>query len=257
MKAAEFAQYFSGVTRRGDWFDARCPAHKDRRPSLSFKDGDKGLIVKCHAGCSLEQIVGRLGLSVRDLFHNAGRTSRIAAVYAYRGERGELLYEVVRFEPKSFAMRRPDGAGGWIWNMSGVRRVLYRLPELQGQEKVYITEGEKDADALAALGLPATTSAWGAAGWREEYADQLQTAGVGRVIALPDNDEAGESYATAMTASCRRVGIDVAVIRMPGLPSSGDVTDWLEAGGTVKELQTLIPSMSELQEADVAGTGAR
>jgi putative DNA primase/helicase len=160
MKALEFAQHFSRVRRRGDWYDARCSAHDDRRPSLSFKDGDRGLIVRCHAGCSLEVIVGRLGLLVRDLFNSQVTTgrSRIVATYPYHDEDGELLYEAVRFEPKSFAMRRPDGRGGWLWNMSGVRRVLYRLPELRGQDAVFVTEGEKDADG-AQVDVPGTAAA--------------------------------------------------------------------------------------------------
>ena len=258
MRAIEFARNFNRVTRRGDWYDARCPAHDDQRPSLSFKDGDRGLIVRCHAGCSLEQIVSHLGLSVRDLFHYTSPAirSRIVATYPYRDEAGELLYEVVRFEPKRFAMRRPDGAGGWVWNMAGVRRVLYRLPQLQGQDTVFITEGEKDADNLVAIGLPATTSPWGAGSWRQEYANQLVEAGVGRVVVLPDNDEAGDGYAAAVTDSCRDARLTVVVLRLPGLPVGGDVTDWLAMGGTVEELEAEIQAMNT-QEIDIADAGAR
>jgi DNA primase len=152
-------------------------------------------------------------------------------------------------------MRRPDGAG-WVWNVAGVRRVLYRLPELRGQDIVYITEGEKDAHALAALGLAVTTSAWGADGWREEYAAQLVEAGVSRVIVLPDNDEAGEEYAAAAAGSCRRAGLPVTVLRLPGLPSGGDVTDWLVMGGTVDALLALELEHSTMntKEVDVART---
>jgi putative DNA primase/helicase len=179
----------------------------------------------------LEEIVGQLGISIRDLFNNpnnVARRGRILATYPYHDEGGELLYEVVRFEPKTFAMRRPDGRGGWVWNMAGVRRVLYRLSELRGQGTVFITEGEKDVDALVALGLVATTSPWGAAGWRADYADQLVEAGVGRVVILPDNDEAGEAYAAAVARSCLDAGLPAAVVRLPELQTGGDVTDWLK-----------------------------
>ena len=50
--------------------------------------------------------------------------------YDYESEFGELLYQGVRFMPKGFSQRRPDGEGGWIWNLEGVERVPYRLPEL-------------------------------------------------------------------------------------------------------------------------------
>jgi len=231
MNAAEFARHFTRVKRRGTWHDARCPAHDDRRPSLSFKDGDRGLIVKCHAGCALEDVVGALGLRVRDLFNNeTSRRRRIVAMYPYHDEEGEVLYEVVRFEPKSFAMRRPDVVGGWVWDMRGVRRVLYRLPALKGCRLIFVGEGEKDADALAALGLAATTCPWGAGSWQDEYSHQLRDAGAGHVVVLPDNDDAGRDFAEAVKHSCARVGLIAAVISLPGLPLKGDVTDWLAAG---------------------------
>src|SRR5262249_13056867 len=82
-----------------------------------------------------------------------GRAAKILANYPYTDENGTLLYTVVRLDPKDFRQRRPDGRGGWIWNMDGVRRVLYRLPEVLRADEVHICEGEKDADNLHALGL--------------------------------------------------------------------------------------------------------
>ena len=59
----------SGVRPRGagNW-TARCPAHGDKNPSLSVREGDKGLLLRCWAGCRLEDITGALGLAVKDLF---------------------------------------------------------------------------------------------------------------------------------------------------------------------------------------------
>ena len=87
---------------------------------------------------------------------------KIVAFYEYRDGDSTLLYENVRFEPKTFRPRRPDGKGGWVWNLDGVKRVPYRLPELlaSGTEDVYVTEGEKDADRLVSLGLIATSVAF-------------------------------------------------------------------------------------------------
>src|SRR5262249_34678401 len=80
---------------------------------------------------------------------------RIVETYDYYDENGTLLFQVVRFEPKDFRQRRPDGRGGWIWNVRDARRVLYRLPELlkalAAGETIYIPEGEKDVDNLRAL----------------------------------------------------------------------------------------------------------
>src|SRR5262249_40178341 len=52
------------------------------------------------------------------------------ATYDYTDDMGTLLYQVVRFEPKNFRQRQPDGKGGWNWNVNGIRRVPYRWPEL-------------------------------------------------------------------------------------------------------------------------------
>ena len=39
----------------------------------------------------------------------------IEATYDYRDEAGRLTYQVVRYPPKDFRQRRPDGSGGWVW----------------------------------------------------------------------------------------------------------------------------------------------
>ena len=107
---------------------------------------------------------------------------KILRTYDYRDEHDELLFQTVRLwaplpKGKDFRQRRPNGKGGWEWNLSGVRRVLYRLPALTRADKlewVFVVEGEKDADSLVKLGLVATTSPMGAGKWRNEYADFLR-----------------------------------------------------------------------------------
>ena len=125
--------------RNGRGWQARCPAHEDQRPSLSVTAGDDGrVLLKCHAGCGFADVLGALDLKPRDLFAGNGRggskgaktARRIVATYDYTDEAGELLFQVVRFDPKDFCQRRPDGHGGWIWNLKGVRRVLYRSSKL-------------------------------------------------------------------------------------------------------------------------------
>jgi putative DNA primase/helicase len=134
----------------------------------------------------------------------------------------------VRFSPKDFRQRRPNGAGGWTWKLDGVRRVLYRLDKLPGCETVCVVEGEKDADALWHLGVPATTNAGGAGKWRPEYVQQFAAANVRRVIVLPDNDDPGRAHAEAVASACAHAGLEVTVLSLPGLPPKGDVSDFLE-----------------------------
>lgn len=55
-------------TGSGTWM-ARCPAHEDKRPSLSIREGDDGrVLLYDFAGCSVEAIVSALGLDLADLF---------------------------------------------------------------------------------------------------------------------------------------------------------------------------------------------
>jgi hypothetical protein len=202
---------------------------------------DERWLLKCHAGCSFDAIVTAAGLSASDLFTERPKTIKphIVATYDYRDEGRALLYQVVRMEPKDFRQRRPNGRD-WIWNLGNVRRVLYRLPELQGQTIVYIVEGEKDADRLAALGLAATTNAGGAGKWRPEDIQQLKAATVERVIVLPDNDEPGRAHARAVADSCHAAGLQVQIVELPGLPAKGDASDWNGAGHTIDELRALV-----------------
>ena len=177
---------------------------------------------------------------------------RIVQTYDYRDESGAVLYQAVRKEPKAFLQRQPDGRGGWTWNLKGVRLVPYRLPELiaaDPSETVYITEGEKDADRLAAAGLVATTSSGGAGKWRKGYAEHF----VGRrVCILPDNDNAGREHAMKVAESLASRGIEHRTVTLPGLPDKGDTSDWLNAGGSVEALTQLYQAASSTAPAPAA-----
>jgi len=191
---------------------------------------------------------------------SSGPQKRIVARYAYHDEHGALLFEAVRFEPKSFLQRRPDGWGGYVWDLDGVRRVPYRLPQLLNTVgPVYITEGEKDADRLADLGLTATCNPCGAGNWRPEFGQYF----AGRdVVMLPDNDGPGLEHAEQVARTIFPFANSVRVVWLPGLPPKGDVSDWLDAGHTIAELegiaeQTPLYSQCEAKAAAVAEHGAQ
>lgn len=180
---------------RGGWF-AFCPCHNDgaKRGRRSLHMTEKGgkVLLHCFAGCRYEDIVAALGLARE----RKQKPEDAEAVYRYVDENGRLLFEVCRFAGKRFRQRRPDGAGGWTWNLKDTRRVLYRLPEVLAAVRegrtVFIVEGEKDVESLAALSLVATTAPGGAGKWRQEYAETLRGADV---VILPDNDEPGRRHA--------------------------------------------------------------
>ncbi len=232
----------SGAKRLGTGWIAKCVAHEDRKASLTLAEGDDGrALLCCQAGCKTEDVVAGIGLAMTDLFppkDEPPAKSRIAATYDYRDEKGALLYQAVRFDPKDFRQRRPDGAE-WVWSLTGVRRVLYRLPELLAStDVVYVPEGEKDVDALRARGFTATCNMGGAGKWRAEDCQHLRGR---RVVVLPDNDEPGAKHAEKVRSMLTGVASAVVVALLPGLPAKGDVSDWLAAGGAVEALQALAP----------------
>jgi hypothetical protein len=228
-------------------WQASCPGHDDKKPSLSvhLTEGGK-VLLRCHAGCTTEQIVAAaVGMHVADLFPAAATdpaatpNMRPVAMYSYKDAAGQLLYEAVRYEPKAFRQRRPDGQGGWIWNMQGVTRVLYRWPELlqaDAAQPVFVVEGEKDVDRLGSIGLTATCNVGGAGKWRDEYSAVLEDR---RVIIIPDDDEAGQKHAEQVAQSLHGQAAEVRILDLPGLPEKGDVSDWLDAGHSQEELLDL------------------
>ena len=225
-----------------EWI-ARCPAHDDKRPSLSIGLGDdRRILLHCHAGCETKDILKVLRLEFSDLYPSKAsrktRTKRkIIATYDYRDVDGELVFQVVRYEPKSFRQRRPDGDEGWHWNLKGVgQRPLYRLPELLKADTnswVFITEGEKDADRIVSLSLVATTNPGGAGKWSKVDDTPLHGR---RVAIIPDNDEPGRRHSEQVAkALCDKVA-KIKVVELPGLPEGGDLSDWLSRDGTRKRL---------------------
>jgi hypothetical protein len=272
------------VSRNGAVATARCPAHDDQRPSLTVTQAEDGkALLCCGAGCKTERILKAIGLNFRDLFPStrsgvisgrkplqrkalAGRRAALGslrgakgpavrvATYRYLDETGELLFEVLRYEPKDFRQRRPDGKGGWLWNLDGVRRVPYRLPELLVAPKevvIFIPEGEKDCDQLRALGLVATTNPGGAGKWKTLDINAVKEALGGRdVVVLPDNDDAGRKHGDDVAQRLHGVAAEIKILELPGLSEKGDLSNWIDAGHTAAELAELAMAAAPLRAED-------
>lgn len=238
--AAELITRHFGGDWHGQYGTFPTPGHSDADRGMSISDADNGdvLINSFNGGdaVALKQECRRLGL-LSDL-HPSGE--RRETKFHYRGLERELLYRTVRIDQpgrkKTFRAQRPDGAGGWLNGLKDVPRVLYRLPELLAADKaepIYLAEGERKADRLAAMGFVATACAFGAKGWRDDYAATL----TGRTVAiLPDNDQEGRDFADRARRSIEAAGGKALLIELPGLPPKGDIVDWT---GTVEQLRDL------------------
>jgi hypothetical protein len=235
----------------------QCVAHSDNQPSLSIghrKDG-KGVVLYCHAGCDPEDILAALELTMSDLYDEPlekPERPQVVAQYRYVDAHGQLLMTVKRLEPgphgerKTFRQYRADGSAG----VSGVPRVLYRLPEVLKAAKagqiVYVVEGEKDADNLAAKGVTATCCVAGAGKWRDEYTASLK--GASEVLIIADKDEPGRKHAAQVAASVAKAGIPFRVFEAA---KGKDASDHLAAGLGYEDLVPVQLGTSE--QADTAG----
>ena len=197
-------------------------------------------------------IAAKLGIAVSRLKPRKPTATNghrvIVQTYDYHNAQGALVSQTVRYDPKDFRQRRPNGQGGWIWNLKDLSLVLYRLPEVLTKvaagETIYIAEGEKSVDLLWQHGLPATCSPLGAGKWKK--VDQTPLHGA-TVVLLPDNDDAGQKQAMAVKKALHGHAARVTILRLPGLPDKGDVYDWFETAGNTTE--TFLQLVTAAQEA--------
>ncbi|MGA9773677.1 MAG: hypothetical protein WBV94_31895 [Blastocatellia bacterium] len=106
--------------RAGKGWTGLCPAHDDRKFSLSIGRGSDGkVLLNCHAGCSIDSICAAFGLSKADLFTDARPSTSqksdwdIVATYDYHNRSGQLVYQHARYRNRQFTWRAPDDQGGW------------------------------------------------------------------------------------------------------------------------------------------------
>ncbi len=246
-----FDSKLPGIRWKGDQGTAKCRWHHDRHPSLSI-NGKNGLFF-CHAcgvngnlaeferrvsGCNIKTAIQRIAKLVNRGGGSNLRRESVICLLISRQERKAAVSgfrSVLIWKPKGFRFRRPDGKGGWIWNLEGVVKILYRLPEVLNSESVYVAEGEKDVETLRSWGLAATCNPGGAGKWREEYSKVLKDK---NVVILQDDDPPGKTHAQSVAESVAQYAADVRTI--PPFPKAKDVSEWAKQGGTRKKLETIV-----------------
>ncbi len=224
----------SGAKGNGSGHMARCPAHEDRNPSLSVREGDDGrALISCFAGCSTEAVVGALGLEMKDLFPRSrnghGWSKESTASWEIRDAEGTLQAIHVRFERdggKECLWKLPDSGG---WGLEG--RKLATLPLYRSEHAgewpqdmpCVVVEGEKAADALARV-HPATlgtvTGAQGTPG-----TEPLEVLRGRRVVLWSDNDAAGRAHMEHVAEALRGVAAEVRIYEWKDAPPKGDAAD--------------------------------
>ena len=222
-----------GVKATGNGrYAARCPVpghgkgKGDKGPSLSVYEENDKLLLYCHAGCLFRDIIHAMGLE-----NIPPEDKQEVAHYDYLDADGKLSFQVVRYEPKDFRQRHWED-GKWVWNLSGVKRVLFNLSKvLEAKEKgtyVMFVEGEKDVMTLAAYDIIGTCIAGGAnSNWKDIYTRALT--GV-KVAIIPDNDEPGRNFAQVVAASLYGWAEELKIIDLD-VPSGGDTTTWFMGAG--------------------------
>jgi hypothetical protein len=181
--------------------------------------------------------------------------SKQVAWYDYTDENGKLLFQVVRFEPKEFRQRSPDGKGGWVWKTKGIKRVPYKLTELfEGiglEHVVYIVEGEKDVETLMRWKLTATCNPAGAGKFGTAIIKYFKGA---NVVIVADNDDAGRNHvadvAKKLSGAAKRIRLLDLSQHWQECPPKGDISDWVAKGGTVEQLNEIIEALPDYSKAE-------
>lgn len=217
---------------------AKCPAHQDGNPSLSYAQGNRGIVFHCHAGCSANDILDKLDLKWSSVFDEPRDTEPDdERYYPYCDEDGELLYQVIRRPGKKFSQRRPSPDGSWIYKLGDVRRTIYRLPSVLAAaaagHEVWVVEGEKDADRLAADGLAVTCNSGGAGNWQPNFGRHFEGASIVNIIA--DRDTPGRTHAEDVAISLE----GIAKVKTWEAREGKDVSDHFAAGYKLGDLVPL------------------
>jgi len=247
-----FCSKLENVKQTSNGIEALCPAHDDKKASLTASRNGEKILFKCQAGCVNNEILQTINMEWNQFFVHSdnSKTPKKKEVcrYRYKNKDSKHAFDVVRFEPKDFRPHRPDGK----WTLEGVERVPYRLPELlQGVKEskpILLLEGEKDVDSAMAMGLIATTFVGGAGKWRDEYLEYFCDADV---VLIPDNDNPGLKGMTEIATKLHGIASRIRMLELPGLgprqeKHGKDFSDWAELEGNTKN--TLEKIISDLPE---------
>jgi hypothetical protein len=240
-----------GVRETNTGWQARCPCRNDdNNPSLVVSQGNDGrALVHCHRGiCNVGDICSSVGIKVADLMpekqpdksSDKKQSLQFVKAYDYVDENGTLLFQKVRYVDqdgkKTFRQRKPaDGKKDeWSYSLGDTPKVLYNLPSVldavRNGDRIFLVEGEKDADTLIERGAIATTMPGGAGKWLDIHTEALRG---GSVTIIADNDEPGIKHAVLVHSELSAAGCTVSILRSD---IAKDITDHIVLGGHFSDL---------------------
>ena len=198
-----------------------------------------------------DYLYNEFGIGERNIDTKAAKPppqgSRIVSEYNYINEHGEVTYQVLRFEPKTFKQRHFKD-GKTVWGLKDIEPLPYNLPKiLEDKDKtIFIVEGEKDADRLVSLGFLATTNSGGSKNWKPSLNKYFKDR---RVILISDNDSAGYLHTQAISNHLLSEAESLHFLSLEGkVADKGDISDFIDAGGDIEELilnATLVENLSQ------------
>jgi hypothetical protein len=255
------------VRRDGRSRRTNCPAHDDRRPSLSVSRGDDGrILLCCHRGCEFGQVIGAAGIDPRELAPPRERTKKATrrpttriTKHEIRDADGQIVAIHERIDGpdgKRFVWRQPDGTAGLNGQHVGDLPLYgtHRLAEWSSDQVVVVVEGEKACEALWTVGIAALGTTTGAGGTPSD--DVLRPLIGRRVVLWPDHDEPGRQHMDRLAARLVALGArDVRIVEWPDARPGGDAADLVAAGGTRETVEQLIAS-AEVWRPEPAPDGA-
>lgn len=282
-KVEDILHLFPGKHRRKDANSVYvvCPFHPDKNPSLllsdSYSTGTHRLLTHCF-GCDVSHDtilnfinsddVGKLAkiaYASKKSSHSDDVTYTLTHTYSYNNEQGDLLYQILRYEPKKFGFRRPstqeeyDNTGKkWVYEKKDSevtlynRELLHHLRTKSPDMYVWKVEGEGKCELLRKHKLVGVCNPFGATSgkWKPEFAEFLSDL---NVVIVPDLDLTGYNHLYEVAESLLPVVKSLKVVQLPRINTlHGDIKDWFEDfNGSKEELLELLASAEELVGKDI------
>lgn len=292
MDLEQLKMKFENVRKSGNGFTARCRSHEDKANSIKLSQQPDGkLTLKCYVGCTIFAICSSIGIEVKELYptdynyqpklnvpkyHKPVKQKAETKVepkivhwqpiceYLFRNAEGVAVMKKERFnvtydngdKSKIFPIKSAQN-GKWNKVLDFTQLCLYNLPDVIGSERVFVCEGEKDADNLAKFGFTTTTNIHGALAWHESFNPYLEGKNIVIVI---DNDVAGHKRVDLLLSNLVKAKSIKVWNPFDGetiAPKHGkDVSDWLDirvheektTAETQLEIETIIEAIQVSQE---------